>query len=67
MNPIEQTIRNYFNLLRSDITELKKCQLQYFGLSITATSAILNKSNYFNDVNNINYLIRLIPLLIVIP
>ena len=66
-NPIIQTIRDDFNFVRSDIADLKKCQLQYFTLSITGTAAILSISNYFISLEQINYFVPLTPLLIALP
>ena len=52
------------NLLRSEAQDLKRCQLQYFILSITACGAIFGIAKAFD--NNVGF-IMLAPLVILLP
>jgi hypothetical protein len=66
MPDLEATIRSEQCILRSELQELKKCQLQYFLLSIGATGAVFgfSEGSHFEALNS---LIHLTPLLIILP
>jgi len=59
-------ILNEQTILRNELQELKKCQIQYFLLSITAAGAVFgfNKELGGQDIENMIYLA---PMLIILP
>ena len=64
---IKDTIRNEQTFLRAELQELKKCQLQYFILTLASTGVIFGLSEAFLSINKIESIIFLAPLVIIIP
>lgn len=68
-----EIVKNELNLVRTDLRELKRCQLQYFTLSITGAGAILGivaplQGRIFQNLEtNLAALALLAPLLILLP
>jgi hypothetical protein len=55
------------NDLRSDLKDLKRCQLQYFSISITATGAILGFLGSATIAQNLKDSAFLVPLTVILP
>lgn len=64
--PIKSAIRNEQSILRTELQELKKCQLQYFLLSLGAAGAVLGFNIKMQDDFD-NNLFFLAPLLVILP
>ena len=64
---IEDTIRNEATLMRTELQELKRCQLQYFLASVGGTGLLFGLSDRFNDNPSIEAMVFLVPLIIIIP
>ena len=68
-----EIVKNELNIVRTDLQELKRCQLQYFTLSITGTGAILGIVAplqgliFQNAKTNLAALALLAPILVVFP
>ncbi len=64
---LEETLRNEQTLVRGELQLLKKCQLQYFILSLGGTGIILGLYQTFSLNNDMRSLLIIAPLLIIIP
>ncbi|MGR3302074.1 MAG: hypothetical protein ACUZ8I_06160 [Candidatus Scalindua sp.] len=64
---IKTTIRNEQRILRNELQALKKCQLQYFLLSVAATGAVFGFNNTILASTNFSSMIFLAPLLVIVP
>lgn len=62
----EATIRNEQLVLRTELQELKKCQLQYFLLSLAAVGAVFGFNSDIVGLHN-GSMIFLAPLLVICP
>src|SRR3989304_5540960 len=64
---IADTVRNEQTLLRSELQELKKCQLQYFITSVGGSGLILGFQSFIPNGGCLKVLSIMSPLVIIIP
>jgi hypothetical protein len=64
---IEAAIRGEQTALRTELQELKKCQLQYFLFSIAGSGAVFGVMNALPSSNSARAALLLAPLVIVLP
>jgi hypothetical protein len=64
---LEDTIRNEQSLMRKELQDLKRCQLQYFILTLAGTGVIFGLGDSFPRSDLIESVIYLSPIIIIIP
>jgi hypothetical protein len=61
------SIRNELSVVRTELQELKKCQLAYILASVSAASAVFGFSNKVVENNLFHCMMFLVPLLVILP